>query len=142
MDVLSLLESKNGALRRYLEASLDFLAALEAGDTSRVEHYQERRDAILRAFELFDRKAGEAASMIRSEQRTPDFLVLVRRLLEEKKSLLERITDADVRIVGLVEKECESVRSQIASSRKGKDAISKFKSSWVKESGEGLDTKL
>ena len=65
MDVLSLLRSKNRCLEKFLEASTDFLTQARSTDSlPDLPAFEARRDAILKAIDLYDRKVNEAVAML------------------------------------------------------------------------------
>ncbi len=140
MDVLSLLRSKNRCLEKFLALSREFLDA--GAQVESLNSFESRRDATLKAIELYDRKLGEAISLITAIDRTPEMIEGVKRELARKESLVHQILDIDLRIIGKIEEEKNRLLQQVATARKGKEVLSRFKSSWIAESGEELDETL
>jgi hypothetical protein len=143
MDVLSLLRSKNRCLQRYLDLSVEFEDACEnGGSLDGLAAFEQAREAILKAINLYERKIAEAAALIRPADRTPAMIEEVKALLAQKEVLVHRILALDLKIIGRIEEARSALLKEMSGARKGKDAIAKFKSGWVAESGEELDTKL
>lgn len=132
MDVLSLLRSKNKCLERFLELSKEFDGTFE-----NLERFETRREATLKAIALYDRKIAEAATML-----TPPFDHLkaaVEAEMARKEKLVHEILDVDLRIIGQIEELKNRLLQEVAVARKGREMLAKFRSTWVAESGEGLD---
>jgi hypothetical protein len=145
MDVLKLLHSKNRCLERFLELSLGFLKSTDQQDfvlSDELVSFQSRRDATLKAMDLYDRKLTEAIGQLPPQQRTPALVQSVKAELTRKETLVLQILDIDLKIMGHIESEKNRILKDMASTRKSKDMLSKFKSTWVAELGEELDTKL
>jgi hypothetical protein len=142
MDVVTLLRSKNRCLERFLELSEDFLRPAEQGDLSALPSFEARREATLKAYQLFDRKASEAISALTPADRTPELVEAVSAALRRKEELVHRILDVDLRIISRIEQAKNDLLKELALSRRNQAAVGRFKSTWMPESGEGLDEKL
>jgi hypothetical protein len=142
MDVLRLLRSKNRCLERFLELTEEFWESAEKDDLSGLAVFESRRDSTLRAIQLFDRKIEEAVALIRAEQRTEELTREIRAQLERREGLVHEIIAADLKIIGKIEKERSRLLKEMNETRKSREVLGKFKSSWVKEAGEELDRKL
>jgi hypothetical protein len=143
MEVLmSLLNAKNRCLERFLAISKEFGEKAAESAVEGLEQFQVRRDATLKAIELFDRKISEAARDISSSERTPRLIDAVQAALDRKNELVQQILKADENVIQKIEQSKLDLLKELASSRKSKEVLSKFKSSWVAESGEELDKTL
>jgi len=147
MDVLSLLRSKNRCLQKFLQASIDFLESADhSGQLPDLVEFESSREAILKAIDLYDRKVSEAVSLLdsdtSSEPERQKFISEVKAALDEKSDLVYRILKTDDRILSLIEEEKNKVFKELSSVQKQEEIARKFKSTWVPESGEGLDEKL
>jgi len=148
MDVLSLLRSKNRCLRKFLQASTEFLASAEESETlPDVVEFGTRRDAILKAIDLYDRKISEAVALL-PEARSPgqelpkELIDGIQAALDDKKALVHQILQVDDKILALIDAEKNRVLKDMASTQKQDEITRKFKSTWVHQSGEGVDEKL
>jgi len=143
MDLAKLLLSKNRALERFLTLSEEFLALAEKGDLDGMETFHAGRDRILQGLELYDRRIGQLASEAAAtpEQRRAAVAEIL-PILAERDRILARIARCDERILGCIERERERVTREMNGARKAQSTLSKFKSGWVADSGEGLDRKL
>jgi hypothetical protein len=143
MDVLSLLRSKNRCLEKFLEASTEFLADAERSDAlPDLPSFELRRDAILKAIELYDRKINEAVSLLPPGQKPLPLVEAVKVALDSKEALIRRILLVDERILERVEAEKTKVLKEIVSTHKQANLVQKFKSTWMPDSGEEIDKKL
>lgn len=142
MDVIRLLKSKNRCLQKFLELSTEFLASAEAGDLTRLDRFQVRRESTLKALELYDRKISTVVETLPSERRTSELIQAVSELLAHKDQLIQMILTTDNRIMLRIEEEKSRLLREMASNMKANETVKRFKSSWVSESGEGIDRKL
>lgn len=142
MDVVSLLKlihGKNRALRRFLDISTAFLAVAEGGDLSGLQAFQNRRDSVIRALDLYDRRVSEGVSTLVAGARTEGLVQEIREALERKDALIHEILAVDLRIISLIDREKNEILKKISSTRKQRETLSKFKSAWLPEAGEELD---
>ncbi len=142
MDVLSLLESKNRCLQRFLDLSVSFLRMAEQGDITQLETFHERRETAIRTLDLYDRKISELVASLPTEGRTPQLVRQVELALAEKDSIVRQILITDEKVIRRIEEEKIKILQELTASEKSRATISKFKSTWVAQSGEGLDEKL
>lgn len=145
MDVVSLLQvinGKNRALKRFLDISTAFLGSAERGDLSGLQGFQNRRDAVIRALDLYDHRISRGVSSLVPEDRTERLVREVREALERKDALIHEILAVDLKIISLIDREKNEILRQIATNRKQRDTLSKFKSAWMPEPGEELDGSL
>ena len=142
MDVVGLLESKNRCLRRFLELSSEFLLATDQGNFSGLEAFHTKRDATLKTLELYDKKIALEIPRIPTQAERTAAANRVRQILEERDQIVAKILNTDERIICRIEQEKARIAAELASSRKNKTHLNKFRSQWVPESGEELDKKL
>lgn len=145
MDVLSLLQSKNRCLQRFLALSLEFWEHWEVAEGAEIpdlSSFQRQRDAVIRALELYDRKISEVIGEMPAARRTPALIESVSQALDQKETIIRKILDVDLKIIGKIEESKNQLLKEMASSSKSMDTLRKFKSSWIAPSGEGLDKKL
>jgi hypothetical protein len=142
-EVLGLLRSKNRCLAKFLEASKAFLQANDTlGTLPSLDDFELKREAILKAIFLYERKINEAAAALTSDTKTPEFIAMVEEALNAKDKILAEISITDNRVLNLVEQEKMRVAKELTSSQKSRELMGKFKSSWVNESGEEIDRNL
>ncbi|MGE0616126.1 MAG: hypothetical protein AB7P04_10840 [Bacteriovoracia bacterium] len=141
-EVTTILRTKNRCLMRFLDWSIDFLKQADAGDLSGLEAFHEKREAILKALDLYDRKIGEIAVGLTPEDKDPIVIENVKMLLAQKEILVLQILETDAKIIERIEAEQAKIRTEITANQKAKESIAKFKSSWIQEGGEELDEKL
>lgn len=142
MDVNGLLRSKNRCLKRYLELTLSFANSCEQSELAGLPEFESRRDATLKALNLYDRKISETISLLPTIARDTGFQNKIKEALNETESLINLILSADERILAKINSEKDRLAIELNSAQKSKISLSRFKSAWITESGEGLDTKI
>jgi vacuolar-type H+-ATPase subunit I/STV1 len=155
MDVIKMLQSKNRCLQKLIDLSDRFLGDSSIHDASAVAQtdfqakFQERLDAfvreresILKVLDLYDGKVTEAIEALTPSQRTPELISQVEQVLQEKDRLIQTIIAKDDQLTLRIEARKTKLQEDLLSSRKSRDLAGKFKSTWVNEPGEGLDTTL
>jgi hypothetical protein len=143
MDVLSLLKSKNRALKRFLNFTHLFVEeSKKTGDLSQLSTLIEKRDAAIRAFGLYDQKINETLTRKRQNNLSLEERALLKKTLEDKNEIIKKIFDVDTQITLLIEAEMKSLSLEITFAQKGKEILQKFKSTWMTERGDGLDETL
>ncbi len=142
MGVLSLIRSKNRCVQRFLDLTEEFCFLAEGDRLERLEEFTAQRDAAIRAMELFDRKINEAVAGLTAQEKTPELVSAILGLIEQRDRMIERIQELDRQLIGRIEAHQASLMKELADARKSKQTLNKFKSTWVPESGEGLDHKI
>ncbi len=141
MDVLVLLRTKNKCLERFLDVSSEFLSKIENDQFTDLSSLQHRRDSILKAIDLFDRKLETALNQFKRED-AKKFIPEMKAYVARRDGLLEKIKFIDIQLLRLIEFEKERIQKEISSELKVKKRISKFKSEWISTSGSEVDQKL
>jgi len=141
-DVVGLLRSKNKCLQRFLDVSVTFLAQASEGDFSQLQIFQDSRDASLKAIDLYDRKVTEAIQLLPAIENTADLSFQVEECLQNKHRLVALILSTDEKIMALIDQEKTKIQRELTQSQKSKEAVGKFKSAWVANSGDSLDETL
>jgi hypothetical protein len=144
-DVLQLLKSKNRCLKRFLRLSEEFLGAAADGSDAWMNLlglFESRRDAAIRNIELHDRKIAQAVDAMPAGERAPELVEAVRAELAAREALVREIVAVDLKIMAGIEEARSRLMREMAGSRVARDRLARFKSTWVPESGEGLDEKL
>jgi GTP1/Obg family GTP-binding protein len=142
MEVLALIQSKTRCLKKFLKISESFLGEAQSGDFSRLTEFHEKRDKMLRAFELYDRKISQIVTSLPQSERTPKLIESVKSALVDRDQLLIEVLKVDAKIIEQIEEAKKKILKELAASRKSKQIVQKFKSGWIGESGEELDQKL
>lgn len=142
MKLLSLIRSRNQCLQKFLEISQHFLAEVESGDFSGLKSFQDQRTNLIKVSDLFDRKTSEVAAAIQAIDQTPGLQTQIGDLIRERHGIVGKIQAVDERILKALETEKARVGQELGGLKKEFRTVKKFKSTWVKNSGDGLDRKL
>lgn len=149
-DLLRLLKNKNRCLEKFLEVSIDFLSDEKIqkrvqnpeNNLVEIESFEKDREAILKAITIFDQKIEKSVLLIEEKDRTSNLIESVKNLLSYRDDLIREIIRVDSKIISSIEEQQLQMKEEITKSKKGKKAISKFKSRWVKDRGKELDQEL
>lgn len=139
---MRLLQSKNRCLGRFLNLSQDFLARTAGEGYAGLERFHRTRDRMVRALELFDRKVAESIALIPTLAEREALADRIKPVLAERETIVREILAVDEQIILGIERERARIADELGVSRKGKDALGKYRSQWMPESGEGIDQKL
>ena len=142
MSLIGLLRSKNRYLEKFREISREFEQQADAGDFGGLERFQETRDKYLNAIARFDKQIETTVSAMPESERTDDLKKKVSILMLDRENLVHEILAIDLRLMGRIETEKSRILRELTGTRKSKETLGKFKSSWMTSSGEELDTKL
>jgi hypothetical protein len=142
MKVLKLLESKNRCLNRFLRISEKFLSEARAGDLSHLNDFETKRDSVLKAIALYDRKISEEVTKLSPLEKTAPFIESVKKSIQTKDSIIATIFSIDNYIINEIEREKTRLVQELSETDKNHHLVMKFKSKWISESGETLDGKL
>ena len=124
-----------------MELSESFAKSAGDGDFSNLPEFEQHREAALKAIDLYDRKIAECVSLLSDSDRTPALREAIREALNAKEALIHRILKTDLTIISRIEIQRNQLMQEMTTAQKAKERISKFKSSWIPESGAELDEK-
>lgn len=143
MDLQSLLRSRNKCLRRFLELSSRFLRSEQSisDDSTDLIEFQSQRSGLLKAYGLYDQKVTELVEATPNLKTDEKLIGAVIDSMAEKKQLIAEISRVDEAIMNRIQSASEEVMSTISGENKKKSVLRRFKSTWIPESGEGLDKK-
>ena len=142
MEILKLLESKNRCLEKFLNDSENFLASTEKGDVSVLQELHNRRETIIKAIQLYDRKITELIQEMPPGEKTTLLIDSVRKVSLAHDHIIQAIIVADQKIALKIEEEKKRLLEELSASDRKKQLTSKFKSKWITESGDQLDGTL
>lgn len=154
--IASLLRSKNRCLERFLALSSGFLASPDSfgltpsaltgtqapSALDALEAFESSRAKLVHALRLFDHKIAEAISALPRPAQGETWLADARQLLKQGDATIARILELDRQVLERVESAKSALMKEINHSRKSRELVGKFKSEWIPQSGEGLDSKL
>ncbi len=147
-EILSLVRSKNRCLERLMEVTQSFLQCpfekMTEGNEgcSALDIYDRERVSVIRTLELYDRKLNELIAILTPELKTQEFITAVKIEMQKNERLLTSVFNADDIVFRRISEARERVAQQLIENRKSKDTLNKFKSTWISESGEGVDQTL
>ncbi len=142
MALLKILKSKNRLLRKLYELSEKNLQYSDEEFLENLSGFENGREKILKTLALYDKKVNEIIAKLEPEHRTRVLIDNVRASIQAKDKLLENIIQKDDLIMKKIENLREKIIQEASQERKNKSTMSKFKSKWVSETGEGVDKRL
>lgn len=147
--ILSLIRSKNRCLERLMDATQAFLAvplrdiaSAEESPAAPLRAYDGERAAALKALELFDRKLNERISELSAAEKTEAFLANVRGEMNRNETLLHSIFNADDVVFRKIADAQARIGKLMQENRKSREILTRFKSTWINEGGDEVDTTL
>jgi hypothetical protein len=160
-EVLSLLRAKNRCLERIHALCATFLerwpslANAEAAYSESTEsteftrsnelaRFQQRRESYFHILDLYDKRISDALRcQPKAHPLDPiNYSEKIDAVLEERSQIVRAIMNQDGLIMAELESEKTRLFDELTGTRRNQTLVSKFKSSWVPESGEELDQKL
>jgi hypothetical protein len=160
-EVLSLLRAKNRCLERiqglctaFLErwpnltdADISHSESIESNQSkknSELARFQQRRESYFHILDLYDKRISDA---LRCQPKAHpldsiNYSEKIDAVLDERSRIVRAIMDQDGLIMAQLESEKTRLFDELTGTRRNQTLVSKFKSSWVPESGEELDQKL
>lgn len=145
ISIEQLFASKNKTLQHFLQISLDFLKNLEEEHWEKTDIFMARRQNLLQAMGVFDRKIEEKLAQMSDDEKNDALRQAAQRHVSEKDDLVYKIRDLDAKILKFIDDERLRVRQEMVRSRKQQEILGKFKSSSSRrgqQSGESIDRKL
>lgn len=142
MEVIALLKSRNRCLQRFLDITREFLASADRGDFGGLERFLASRDRILKALDLYDHKITRIINALNDREKRRSLAAAVQPLVEAREQLIRDIFLVDREISARIDSEKLRVAGEMGATRRSRQNMNKFKSGWVAEAGEGIDTKL
>lgn len=136
------MQSKNRCLEKLIINSETFLKSAESGDLSNIGAFEERRNSIIAALQIYDRKISDLITHLSPSEKTHSLIQQAKRYSEINDILIQSISDLDKKIIIKIEEEKCRIMKELSSSEKQNAMVKKFKSTWVPEAGERLDGKL
>ena len=144
-EVFKLLKSKSRCLKKLFDLSQGLLAEVQLGNYADLDQFHLRRNAVLKAVQLYDRKVTDSLQQIYSLGtfgKIPQFDDTFKNLVQEQENEIKRILDSDRQIILKIEAEKDQLAKELMSTEKKNHMFQRFKSKWVSESGEKLDGKI
>lgn len=147
-EILSLIRSKNRCLERLMEATRELLTvpteSLTEGPADRapLDIYDRERASVIRALELYDRKLNEIIARLPADARTPAFLEEAKAEIHRNEQLIVSVFNADDIVFRKIADAQARLTGQLATNRRSRDTLAKFKSTWMQDGGDGVDTTL
>ena len=147
-DIPSLLRSKSRCLKRMLDAGEKFLIISDAlltqaeNKENPLAVYDAEREGIMNALSLYDRKLTEMIQALNSDQRVGTWIENARSEMLLNEALVLAVLDMDDLVMKKITQAQTQISQQLAENRKSRETVAKFKSTWVSDGGEEVDTTL
>jgi hypothetical protein len=149
-EILSLVRSKNRCLERLMAVTQEVLTLSDEkllekemkSNNSPLDIYDRERIAVTRSIELFDGKISEVISSLTIEEKQSGLIEVLKAEMHKSELLLESIFSADDIVFKKINDMQKLVSNQLMENRKSREMLSKFRSQWVPEAGDEVDTTL
>jgi hypothetical protein len=150
-DILSLLRSKSRCLRRLLEAGAKFLAVsddqlIETDQTKKndvtLNVYDSEREGIMNALSLYDRKLTDMIQALDPNQRAGNWIEQARAEMVVNEALVLSVLEMDDAVMKKITQAQTKISQKLAENRQSREKVAKFKSTWISDHGDEVDTTL
>ena len=141
-DVHALLRGKSRCLAQLVDISRSFLESAESAQGSLpgfIADFDRRREDAFRAVELIDRRINELSPHL---SHSPEWKSSIREIILQHQGLARSLQELDGRIILLIDSVRQQLAHEIHDHGRLRDKLSKFKSQWMPDQGEGLDQTL
>jgi hypothetical protein len=141
-DVHALLRGKSRCLAQLVDLSRIFLESAESATSTvpgLIPDFDRKREDAFRAIELIDRRINELSPHI---IHSPEWNSSVRETVLQHQALARSLQQLDARIITLIESLKQGLTREIQDQGRLREKLSKFKSQWMPDQGEGLDQTL
>lgn len=142
-DVQALLKGKTRCLAQIIELSRNFLASAEpTSPTSIIDlstDFDRARSDAFQVLELIDQKIEKLLTSVK------DLSPLKTQFqvdLAEQRQLGFVLRELDSKVFQILESARQGLAREVSEQTRLKDKLSKFKSQWIPDQGEGLDQTL
>ena len=141
-DVQALLKGKTRCLAQIIEISRTFLDSAESSPTSIIElttDFDRNRSDAFQVLELIDQKIQAILPATTELSKYPS--PAQSEILEHRQLGLV-LREIDTKIFQILEGARQGLAREVSEQSRLKDKLSKFKSQWIPDQGEGLDQTL
>ena len=141
-ELSALMRSRLKCLRIALKETVGFLRHNSSHSLSTILALEEVRANALRSAFFYDEKIEKIAQdmtrlSVSSAQRES-----IRKIYQELETTLSALRAVDPELITAIEKFKNEMTRDLGQIKRDQQTIAKFKSTWVQESGDGLDQKI
>lgn len=111
-------------------------------DVSAMLAFDRKRTRLIDAFRLYDEKAQGRVAALAPAHRGPEVVASVRALVQEQERLTAELLELDSALGAWLEAQTQVLGAEAARHVRTSRLMGKFRSSWMSDSGEGIDQKL
>ncbi len=140
--ILSTIQSKINLLREFQQYSADFLLEIQRGDLSGLQQFERKRAQCIEAILINEHQISETARGVSEKMKTPELRMSLAELKQVCEAQLTEIRQLDTKIFDKLGQEKDQLRALLFDFNRSEKLVRKFKSTWVRPSGEKLDGSL
>ncbi len=140
--ILSTIQIKINLLREFQQYSADFLLEIQGGDLSGLQQFERKRAQCIEAILINENQISEIAKCISEKMKTSEFKMSIAELKQLCDVHLTEIQQLDTKIFDKLGQEKDQLRALLFDFNRSEKLVRKFKSTWVRPSGEKLDGSL
>jgi hypothetical protein len=141
-SIISTVQSKLNLLREFQQHSADFLLEIQGGDLNGLQQFERKRAQCIEAILIRENQISEIAKVISENMKTSEFRASLAELKRLCEVHLTEIQQLDAKIFDKLGQEKDQLRALLFDFNRSEKLVRKFKSTWVRPSGEKLDGSL
>ena len=127
-EVLNLLEEKNICLKRFIDINSKQLTFIEKGNFDDLDNFYAARENILDIIQRVDEMIEIASLNFIEEENTEDIKNSIRKSINEKGDLVNRILAQDLEILSKIDTAKSEIIKELAGVKASRKAIGAYKS--------------
>ena len=141
-EVLALLRGRNQCLKQIITLSREFLACNDAVLEESLGILEKKRERAMKKYTFLDRKLSEIVDRVSPADRSPEWIAQVLELARESETHLAELIASDEEVQNRIQTHSDRLKRELQIQLASQSKLNRFKSTWIKESGEGIDKKL
>ena len=127
-EVVNLLEEKNICLKRFIDINSKQLEFIQAGNFDDLDNFYAARENILEIIQRVDEMIEIASLNFIEEENTEDVKNSIRKSINEKGDLVNRILAQDLEILSKIDTAKSEIIKDLAGVKASRKAIGAYKS--------------
>lgn len=125
--IIQLLEEKNNLLRMFLEVSENERKSFKARNFENLESLYTHREELLGNIQSIDTRMDQYSENEDAQNVSHENKVILKKLLQQKQTLVNEILEQDLIILSCVENEKSSLIKKITSVRSGRRLVKAYR---------------
>jgi hypothetical protein len=139
MDLLKLVKNKNICLMSLLECSEQFYVHAQKDSLTMYATYEKKRGRLFKVLSAYDRLIDQCATELHLTQLDEHLSIQLRQLMDLQAKVTASLLSLNEKIMNTLEAQKNKLSHELGKSDQQRNLLSKFRSTWIPESGAELD---